>query len=332
MTGIDRLGARLLVGAAVLCLIGCRGTPPEPEAPATPAVTPAETATPTPPPIPVTPTPAAEAAPVSEPSWIIILGGGATPADATAAVQRFRAGAGELFELASGYPKTLSSADLEGLNPGFEIAVLGTCVDRAKADLARDLANLVMDGGVYHKQIPVTLPESCPGLPSSPAPEWTRGVEREPVSEKVERIAWVWDLEKQTHDNGCEFQTWRLAVVVGSVVLDETELVETCEPARWDPETDELDHPGAGTSWDVDRLRVGDRLFFTVDWEDWFGDNGTFSSSVYGFACGEIRSLEGRRHPMDPVPVFEEEETPPSDPNVWPAHWNACPVKPPEAP
>ncbi|XXF77232.1 hypothetical protein P2318_29890 [Myxococcaceae bacterium GXIMD 01537] len=75
------------------------------------------------------PAPEPAAAP-SGPVEVLVLGGGKTPEEAEAWMKRWTAAAsllGTFVKTETGYPRVLPSAQVEGLNPGFHIVVLGFC-------------------------------------------------------------------------------------------------------------------------------------------------------------------------------------------------------------
>ncbi|MBL7113812.1 MAG: hypothetical protein ISS19_17875 [Bacteroidales bacterium] len=82
--------------------------------------------------------------------YIIIPGGGKTVEDAENTIDRFNLRTFP-FEYSVDFPKILKSDSIEGLNPGFQICVLGFCKDQAAAEKIRDLVNItseeVVDSG-----------------------------------------------------------------------------------------------------------------------------------------------------------------------------------------
>lgn len=100
----------------------------------------------------------------TEPLEVLIMGGGAQPADAEAALARARAEA-EVLEaiapLASGFPVVRRSDELEGLRPGFHVVLLGFCPKQdvaARLDLLRPLFP-----GTYSRPVKVALDgPACP--------------------------------------------------------------------------------------------------------------------------------------------------------------------------
>lgn len=95
---------------------------------------------------------------------VLIWGGGRTPEEATKALERFnseRNGLEALLALGEGYPRVVVSDTLPGLNPGFNVVVLGVCTpEEAKAPL-KVLQSF--SPGVYARAARVaTAPGSCP--------------------------------------------------------------------------------------------------------------------------------------------------------------------------
>ena len=68
--------------------------------------------------------------------------------------------------LAQGYPKLVRSDDIEGLNPGFVLVVLGACpeVSAAESSYANGLAVLIQRAvkGAYAKSVAKQDAKSCP--------------------------------------------------------------------------------------------------------------------------------------------------------------------------
>lgn len=124
-----------------------------------------------------------DAGPVDAPSAAtvdavaLIWGGGKTEAEARASLVEFDRRARAWFdkdELAwrEGFPRVVASADVQGLNPGFQIVLLGVCTDADAADIAKVLDAL--EPSFYAKKVrwPAAAKElPCPG----PAQTWEPG-------------------------------------------------------------------------------------------------------------------------------------------------------------
>lgn len=97
----------------------------------------------------------------------LIWGGGATDADAQAALKTFqerRVHWHDAIRLADGFPKVVESKDVAGLKPGFHIVIVGFC-----AEAAMDALGWVrgLDPGAYARKVTGSSP-ACPVL----APSW----------------------------------------------------------------------------------------------------------------------------------------------------------------
>jgi hypothetical protein len=220
---------------------------------------------------------------------VIILGGGKSRADAEQVRERFvRDSQGAFARVPNGFPKCLSSDTVEGLNPGFEIAVLGFCAD-ADAEQVRDVANLVMDGGVYTRMVRGEFRDTCPAVRAQP---WSGRGERTTVSTKAPAVKWVWGAEPSKQADGCEVTRHRLAVVARDQVLAEKTFDDECR--KGSDETDEEGRPmdlGESSKYDIEPVTVADRTFFLVAVESWAYDTGTRSVELWGYACGEVRKV-----------------------------------------
>jgi len=98
-------------------------------------------------------------------SHIIVLGGGKKSADASKVVGKLKAMTIAPLSPGQGYPKTMKSDKIPGLDPGFHIAVFGFCDSKDDAAAVRDLLNLRFDG-VYTKQVDKGFPPAaCPPVP-----------------------------------------------------------------------------------------------------------------------------------------------------------------------
>lgn len=101
----------------------------------------------------------------AEPLHALIFAGGATAADAQAALASFKAELANQVDnavkLPAGEPRVVESAKLPGLKPGFHIVTLGTCKDPAPV-----LAALkAIYPGVYARPLTGDVgPERCPTL------------------------------------------------------------------------------------------------------------------------------------------------------------------------
>lgn len=101
----------------------------------------------------------------ADPLHALIFAGGATDADARAALAAFKAKlenqVADVMKLPAGEPRVVESAKLPGLKPGFHIVTLGTCKDPAPV-----LAALkALYPGAYSKPLTGDVgPERCPSL------------------------------------------------------------------------------------------------------------------------------------------------------------------------
>lgn len=127
------------------------------------------------PPVDAGPIDAPPAAPVD--AVALIWGGGKTEAEARASLVDFDRRARAWFdrdELAwrEGFPRVVASADVQGLNPGFQIVLLGVCAAGAAHDVVKVLDAL--EPAFYAKRVrwPAAAQElPCPG----PAQTWEPG-------------------------------------------------------------------------------------------------------------------------------------------------------------
>ncbi|MFO0600451.1 MAG: hypothetical protein U0228_34400 [Myxococcaceae bacterium] len=141
------------------------------------------------------------------PANLLVWGGGKTPALAQASLDDWKQRSGawsSWINLASGYPRVVKSDDVQGLNPGFHIVVLGACSD-AEVTMRLDLLKL-LEPSVYQKA--VTWPEApaCPQL-------GTKDVPWEDVSPIVRTKVAGGELSALTISRGRD-QVWASEVLV----------------------------------------------------------------------------------------------------------------------
>lgn len=103
----------------------------------------------------------------AEPLQVIIMGGGPTPEDAAAALERFKAEAKDVASvarLAAGFPAVRESDELEGLRPGFHIVTVGFCAQSETAELLDVLRPFYP--GTYARRVKGVTPDApaCPEL------------------------------------------------------------------------------------------------------------------------------------------------------------------------
>ena len=98
-------------------------------------------------------------------SHIIVIGGGKSAGDAGKALGQVKAMTLAPLAPGPGFPRTMKSDSIPGLNPGFHIAVFGFCANKDDAAAVRDMLNLRVDG-VYTKAVKVGYPpQACPPTP-----------------------------------------------------------------------------------------------------------------------------------------------------------------------
>lgn len=104
----------------------------------------------------------AEAAPAK----LLILGGGAKAEDAAKAIEGWGKVASEmLIEPATGFPKAVESATVNGLKPGFHVAVIGGCDDGEGLRVLEATRQLY--AGAYFRAVEWEGPLPCPTLASA---------------------------------------------------------------------------------------------------------------------------------------------------------------------
>jgi hypothetical protein len=101
-------------------------------------------------------------------TYIIIVGGGKTPEDAQLAKKNYLKQT-ELTEQIDANFQILLSDTIQGLNPGFHIAIMGFCNNVHKAKLLTNFANRYLKG-VYYKKVTLKTKEKSPVFKPIKAP------------------------------------------------------------------------------------------------------------------------------------------------------------------
>lgn len=219
---------------------------------------------------------------------VIILGGGKTPAEAQAALERYKDAAHEGVTPAEGYPKLLKSDELAGLNPGFHIAVLGICSEVERARTLRDVANLALPG-VYLKQVQVSVADACPKL-ALPRPKALKGHTHQgsyPVRAGVKGLSYeVHARALDTKKDPCVVSRLVVRLELGGKVVDEESWSGDCNPPLGEGDL------GSSSEVSLEReLTFGDRSFLLVKESSSANDNTTHTWTLVGESCGEVDEL-----------------------------------------
>jgi hypothetical protein len=219
---------------------------------------------------------------------LIILGGGKTPAEAQAALERYKGVAHPGVTAAEGYPKLLKSDELAGLNPGFHIAVLGICSEVERARALRDLANLSLPG-VYLKPVQASVADACPKL-ALPKPKALKGHTHQgsyTVRAGVKGLAYeVHARELDTKKDPCVVSQLVVRLELGGKVVDEESWSGDCNPPVGEGDL------GSSSEVSLEReLTFGERSFLLVKESSSIADNTTHTWTLVGESCGEVDEL-----------------------------------------
>jgi hypothetical protein len=96
---------------------------------------------------------------------VLIWGGGTTREEADKAAAEWKAESAsyeDLIKLPPRFPSVVRSDDIVGLNPGFQIVVLGFCDGATTADVLKMLKAL--NPSVYARTVKISPPAACPEL------------------------------------------------------------------------------------------------------------------------------------------------------------------------
>lgn len=235
---------------------------------------------------------------------VIILGGGAAKADAQAVLDKYAAWPFKGITPAAGHPRAVRSDEVAGLKPGFEIAILGACDDKATAEALRDL--VAMDiAGVYVREVPRSGAEACPALVGAHVQVADAArVSARAAPSSVELVTTSTSLVDDAgygYDDAtaCGVKVLNIDLVVRGTSVAHDKLVD-CETLcgnEGEPRPDEV--CGTDTKeWTVDdRVVVGERAFLALVEEE--GHTRTRGKEpaaksrwhLYGFACGALRDV-----------------------------------------
>ncbi|MBL7113844.1 MAG: hypothetical protein ISS19_18040, partial [Bacteroidales bacterium] len=165
-----------------------------------------------------------------QPGYIVIIGGGKTAGDAENSMYRFNKRTFP-FELSVSFPKIFLSDSIEGLNPGFQICVLGFCKEQATAEKIRNLVNVTSEEVAYIKKVNHYMAYvDCPKIPFSQSeyPEYTQ-VFSGPVRDNVPSVLWsLYSQTKYYEEIDCEVVSYILVVLQGNHEIDTEGFDEIC--------------------------------------------------------------------------------------------------------
>ncbi|WPB76581.1 hypothetical protein KYC5002_47290 [Archangium violaceum] len=219
---------------------------------------------------------------------IIILGGGQTPAEAQAALEKYTRGAHPGVTPVEGYPRLLESDEMAGLKPGFHIAVLGICPEVERARALRDLANLAMPG-VYLREVHASVPDACPKL-VLPKPKALKGHVHQgsyPVRAGVKGLSY--EVHSRALDTGqtpCVESRLVVRLELGGRAVDEESWTGDCNPPVGEGDL------GSSSEWSLEEaLSFGERSFLLVKESASIADNTTHTWRLVGEACGDVDEL-----------------------------------------
>lgn len=261
--------------------------------------------------------PASAAAPKkkAKEAWVVILGGGKEELDGEKALQSFHQKSPSELKWAKGYPKVLASSSLPGLNPGFHIAVLGFCADKAQAAEATRALNDTVGGGVYFKKTAGPSDGLCPEV-KDPAPEGYSLEQETPVatSGPEAKRAWFIYTSEPTPDlpeDECETPDYIVQVRQGAKVLAEERFTTRCRKGSGE----EGDY-GESTEWTLSLLNVDGVNVLWAKESRYCCDDGQHTHTLHAFGCGKLtqRLLGSHGQYADPssmdVEVVKSEDDP----------------------
>ncbi len=236
---------------------------------------------------------------------IILLGGGTTTDAARAVAERYTAARLDgLITPAPGFPKILSSASIQGLKPGFEVAVLGVCPEGERAANLRDVVNLVAPGA-YLRTVTGDFEGQCPELKGAPSvPRGMKLVESMPVV-RGSKVQWrVHAREPATFPKSSGTVPWLvLQLAAGKDVLTEATVSGSQRQSSGPGDL------GESSRWSWGGVvSLASRQWLLVDESSWVADTEGLRQAVYGLVCGQLRELYVSRLRMGgPAPTLSAE-------------------------
>lgn len=220
-------------------------------------------------------------------AWAVILGGGKEAKDGEQALQSFRQKSLDTLKWAEGYPKVLLSDTLPGLNPGFHIAVLGFCANKAQAAEATRALNYDFGGGVYFKKTAGPSKGLCPEV-KDPAPEGYSLDQDGPLATSGPDTRYSWFIYKSDPtpdlpEDECELPSYIAQVRQGAQVLAEQRFDSSCRKGSGE----EGDH-GESTEWNLTILEVDGLRLLWAKQSRYCCDDGSHTHTLYAFGCGKL--------------------------------------------
>jgi len=220
-------------------------------------------------------------------AWAVILGGGKEAKDGEQALQSFHQKSPDTLKWAEGYPKVLVSNTLPGLNPGFHIAVLGFCADKAQAAEATRALNDALGGGVYFKKTAGPSDGLCPEV-KDPAPEGYSLEQEAPLATSGPDARRSWFIYKadptpDLPEDECETPAYVVQVRQGAQVLAEQRFDTSCRKGDGTPED-----PGESTEWNLTLLEVDGVQLLWARQSRYCCDDGSHTHTLHAFGCGKL--------------------------------------------
>ncbi len=259
--------------------------------------------------------PESAAAPKKKPqeAWVVILGGGKAVEDGEKALQAFHQRRPSEVSWAEGYPKVLESNALPGLNPGFHIAVLGFCANKAQAAEATRALNDSLGGGVYFKKTAGPSGALCPQV-KDPAPEGYSLEQETPVATsgpEAKRSWFIYKSEPRSDlpEDECETPDYVVQVREGLKVLAEQRFSTSCRKG-----SGEDGDYGDSTEWTLSLLNLNGVNVLWAKESRYCCDDGKHTHTLHAFGCGKLtqRPLGSHGQYADPssmdVEVVRAEE------------------------
>jgi hypothetical protein len=227
---------------------------------------------------------------VAAPAWAaskafraVIIAGGTEPAAASNALEQLsKEGVREKLLFTAGFPKAIESASVEGLKPGFHLAIAGYCAEKdPQAALVRDVLGLEFSGP-YLRGVKGDFGGSCPKVVTT-----TRSRRKQPNTESgplgyhanFPSLHWRTTRMEQGErmPKTQTFDSLFIDLEVGDRPLSTLRLVGNVPDPRW-PFLAE---------WSFERqIELPNRSLLLVR-----QSGATSTLSVVGWACGEVRQL-----------------------------------------
>ena len=219
------------------------------------------------------PTPTTE--PVPQAGHLIVLASFKTMDEANALVNTLPTL--EFLPLVPGYPRTIDTATMSGLRPGYHAVIAGVCTSKTHAHLIRDVLQLATGLAATVREVKTTnVDAGCPSLIPQKASTLPL-VERVPLDERFPAINWV--VRKKTINDQCNH--YALGVEVGKTVVYQATYKETgCGKNSINTTRFNLSIARVGK---VNYVRLGER----IDWHD----NGNYAENLLGLSCTGVHPL-----------------------------------------